>query len=60
MKRKRHAPEKIIKKLRGAAIREAVVEWTKANRDLNATNAIITYGWNENDEGGWLQPTLGT
>jgi len=37
-------------------IREAL-EWTKANRDLNPSNAIIIYGWNENDEGGWLLPT---
>ena len=35
-------------------------EWTKASRDLNPSNAVIIYGWNENDEGGWLQPTLGT
>ena len=40
-------------------IREAL-EWTKANRDLNPSNAVIIYGWNENDEGGWLLPTLGT
>jgi hypothetical protein len=36
------------------------IQWTKANRDLNPANAIIIYGWNENDEGGWLLPTLGT
>jgi hypothetical protein len=42
-----------------AHIREAL-EWTKANRDLNPANALIIYGWNEHDEGGWLQPTLGT
>ena len=41
-----------------AHIREALA-WTKANRDLNPSNAVIIYGWNENDEGGWLQPTLG-
>ena len=41
-----------------AHIREAIA-WTKANRDLNPANAIIIYGWNEHDEGGWLQPTLG-
>ena len=41
-----------------AHIREAV-EWTQANRDLNPANAIIIYAWNEHDEGGWLQPTLG-
>lgn len=39
-------------------IREAL-EWTRANRDLNPANALIIYGWNEHDEGGWLQPTLG-
>lgn len=39
-------------------IREAL-EWTKANRDLNPANALIIYGWNEHNEGGWLQPTLG-
>ena len=42
-----------------AHIREAL-EWTKANRDLNPSNAVIIYGWNENDEGGWLLPTLGS
>ncbi len=42
-----------------AHIRE-VLEWTKANRDLNPSDSVIIYGWNENDEGGWLLPTLGT
>ena len=41
-----------------AHVREAL-EWTQHNRDINASNAIIIYGWNENDEGGWLIPTLG-
>lgn len=41
-----------------AHLREAVA-WTKANRDLNPANVMIIYGWNEHDEGGWLQPTLG-
>jgi hypothetical protein len=35
------------------------LEWTKANRDLNPANAVIIYGWNEHDEGGWPLPTLG-
>lgn len=39
-------------------LREAI-KWTQANRDLNPANAIIAYAWNEHDEGGWLQPTLG-
>ena len=34
------------------------IEWTQKNRDLNPANAIIIYAWNENDEGGWLVPTL--
>ncbi len=34
------------------------IEWTQTNRDLNPANAIIIYAWNENDEGGWLIPTL--
>ncbi len=41
-----------------AHLRDAI-EWTKANRDINPANAIIIYAWNEHDEGGWLQPTLG-
>jgi hypothetical protein len=40
-------------------IREAI-EWTKSNREINPANAVIIYAWNEHDEGGWLQPTLGT
>ena len=43
-----------------AAHVRAGIEWTQANRDLNPANAIIIYAWNEHDEGGWLQPTLGT
>lgn len=41
-----------------AHLREAIA-WTQANRDLNPANAILLYAWNEHDEGGWLQPTLG-
>ena len=39
-------------------VREAIT-WTQANRDLNPSNTVIIYAWNEHDEGGWLQPTLG-
>lgn len=42
-----------------AAHVRAAIEWTRTNRDLNPANAIILYAWNEHDEGGWLQPTLG-
>ena len=41
-----------------AHLREAM-DWTQRNRDINPSNAIIIYAWNENDEGGWLVPTLG-
>lgn len=41
-----------------AHVREAV-DWTSAHPDVNPANAVIVYGWNEHDEGGWLQPTLG-
>jgi hypothetical protein len=34
------------------------IDWTRKNRDLNPANAVIIYAWNENDEGGWLIPTL--
>ena len=40
-----------------AHIREAL-DWTRKNRDLNPANTVIIYAWNENDEGGWLIPTL--
>ena len=45
-------PDQLAQHLRDA------LDWTKQNRDLNRANAIIIYGWNENDEGGWLIPTL--
>ena len=35
------------------------IKWASTHRDLNPANAIIIYAWNEHDEGGWLQPTLG-
>ncbi len=38
-------------------LKEAV-EWTARNPDLTPANAVIIYAWNENDEGGWLIPTL--
>jgi len=37
---------------------QEAIEWTRENRDLNPANTIIIYAWNENDEGGWLIPTL--
>jgi hypothetical protein len=46
------SPEQLAQHLQDA------IHWTGNNRDLNPANAIIVYGWNENDEGGWLIPTL--
>jgi hypothetical protein len=37
---------------------QEAIAWTQHNRDVNPANAVIVYGWNENDEGGWLMPTL--
>lgn len=41
-----------------AHLRDAIA-WTQEHRDLNPTQCLIVYGWNENDEGGWLIPSLG-
>jgi len=38
---------------------QSALDWTKANRDINLANTVLIYAWNEHDEGGWLQPTLG-
>ena len=32
-------------------------KWIKVNRASAPTQLILTYAWNENDEGGWLVPT---
>ncbi len=34
------------------------VSWTLANKKAAPAQAILIYAWNENDEGGWLTPTL--
>jgi len=38
---------------------QEALEWTRNHRALNPAHAILMYAWNENDEGGWLIPTLG-
>lgn len=38
---------------------KSALKWTNENRQSNPANTIIIYAWNENDEGGWLIPTLG-
>jgi hypothetical protein len=37
---------------------KAALDWTVAHRAAAPANAVIVYAWNENDEGGWLVPTL--
>jgi len=34
------------------------LRWVKKNADAAEANALLIYAWNENDEGGWLVPTL--
>ena len=34
------------------------LEWVKENPGATAANAVLIYGWNEHDEGGYLCPTL--
>ncbi len=35
------------------------VKWMQNNPDAAPSQMAIIYAWNENDEGGWLVPTLG-
>jgi len=35
------------------------VQWLRHNRESAPAQMAIIYAWNENDEGGWLVPTLG-
>lgn len=42
-----------------AAHLQDAIRWTRDNRASNPSNTILMYAWNEHDEGGWLQPTLG-
>ncbi len=34
------------------------LKWTHNNADVTEANAVISYAWNEHDEGGWICPTL--
>ena len=42
-----------------AAHLKRAVDWITANPAAAPAEAAIIYAWNENDEGGWLVPTLG-
>lgn len=37
---------------------DACLAWVRDNPALAPANVIIGYAWNENDEGGWISPTL--
>jgi hypothetical protein len=45
-------PEELAAHLRRA------LEWIAARSDAASARAALIYAWNENDEGGWLVPTL--
>ncbi len=34
------------------------MQWTLENEKITQPNLLVSYGWNEHDEGGWLCPTL--
>jgi hypothetical protein len=46
-------PEELANHMKGA------MDWIDANPGSTLANAVLTYAWNEGDEGGWLIPTLG-
>ncbi len=46
--------EQTAEHLRGA------LDWTASHTKKTPANTVIIYAWNENDEGGWLVPTLNT
>jgi len=35
----------------------AIFNWTYEHPEQTAANCVVSYGWNEHDEGGWLCPT---
>lgn len=37
---------------------QQAINWNKINTDVAEANAVLIYAWNENDEGGWIVPTL--
>lgn len=38
---------------------DACLAWVRNNPTAAPANVIIGYAWNENDEGGWISPTVG-
>ena len=41
-----------------AAHLKDAIDWIRQHPESTPSNAILMYAWNENDEGGWLTPTL--
>lgn len=41
-----------------AGLLSDAVQWNRNHRQVSPGQAILIYAWNENDEGGWLVPTL--
>ena len=39
---------------------DACLSWARTNAVRTPEKVIIGYAWNENDEGGWIVPTVGT
>ncbi|TAM96396.1 MAG: hypothetical protein EPN39_13760 [Chitinophagaceae bacterium] len=39
-------------------VQNAII-WAKSNADVDKSQAILIYAWNEFDEGGWICPTFG-
>lgn len=37
---------------------QSAINWAQSNPTVDEANAVLMYAWNENDEGGWIQPTL--
>jgi hypothetical protein len=37
---------------------QSAIAWTANNASTDPSKLILIYAWNENDEGGWLVPTL--
>ena len=35
-----------------------LADWIKANKDIATTGHILTFAWNEFEEGGWICPTI--
>ena len=53
-----YAPPATIEQLLSAA--ERLKAWTEEHRDLCTTRHLLTFAWNEFEEGAWICPTIGS